>query len=224
MNGPSILMHSFVYRPMTDSAIALSLESPTDPIEATAPASRSRVGSGSRCTEIRRRCSARLRRRCDRPARGSTAPSPEHEGRLGGHAVRGAPADDAAGEHVSDERGEPHPGRRRGIDQVNHPQLVGPGGGEDPLHEVRRPRRRRCRVRTGGHDCLPRTMPRSPSSDISRATVHGALTTPSRLSRCHTFQTPATPRPLSRSDGPRRSAVQLGVADRPPEAGRVLAA
>ena len=64
------------------------------------------------------------------------------------HRGRGAPADDAAAEHVGDERGERHPRPGRDVGEVHDPQPVRLARVELAPHQVRRPG---CRqVRSGG--------------------------------------------------------------------------
>src|SRR5215207_6192167 len=57
----------------------------------------------------------------------------------GVHGAGRLPADDAAGEHVHDERDVDDPRPRRAVGEVRHPLLVGSGGGEVPLHQIRPP-------------------------------------------------------------------------------------
>ena len=74
------------------------------------------------------------------------------EGQLGRHRRRGAPADDAAGEHIGDERRERHPGPGRHVGEVDDPQLVRSRCSELALHQIRGTRRRV--VGTGGAERL----------------------------------------------------------------------
>ena len=55
---------------------------------------------------------------------------------VGGHLGACPPPDDAAGEHVEDERHEDGPGEGRDVGEVRDPQLVGCGRGEVPLDPV----------------------------------------------------------------------------------------
>lgn len=67
-----------------------------------------------------------------------------------------AAADDAAGEHVGDERGVDPAGEGADVGDVRDPELVRAGRGERPLHHIRRPipdrtRDRRLRTLPLGH-------------------------------------------------------------------------
>ena len=66
----------------------------------------------------------------------------------GRHRGGGAPAQDPAGEHAGHERHVDHPRPGRAVGEVGHPQLVRPGRGEMPVHQVSGPGR--GRVRPGG--------------------------------------------------------------------------
>ena len=59
------------------------------------------------------------------------------EGQVGAQALRQLPADDAAGEHVDDERGVDPAGEGAAVGDVGDPQLVRCRRGEGAVHQVR---------------------------------------------------------------------------------------
>jgi hypothetical protein len=108
------------------------------------------------------------------------------------------PADNLAGEQVSDECRVRKSASRVHIGDISDPATIRRGRGEVPLQQVSGPHPAASGTVVRGFFRLA-AAPARPSSLISRATVHRATSMPSRRSCRHTFRAPYTRRPFLRS-------------------------
>ena len=110
------------------------------------------------------------------------------EDQAGAHVGRGAPAQDAAGVGVDDERDVDHPGPRRAVGEVRNPQPVRGRRVKTALDQVRRAPRGRIADRG--------PPPPATTNTVQSLRYHLPLDgppghgTPSRLSCSHTFRQP----------------------------------
>ena len=100
----------------------------------------------------------------------------DDEGR--GHGARRLPADEAPGVDVDDESDVDDPRPGRAVGEVRDPQLIGPGGGEVALHQIRCPRCAGSALVVKRF--FARLAPRMPCARISRATWSRPASMPAR--------------------------------------------
>jgi hypothetical protein len=177
--------------PISVSARALSNASPTVPTLGAAPAVARRsvnaidvycLGAG-----------VGVMHQAGQVVHALTAAGPDRhlegvQDQIGAHRGVRAPAEDAAGMSVDDERHVHGAGPGSHVGEVGHPQPVRPVGGEPPVDQIRRSGG--ARIRDRGARRRPRRAPCNPMSRISRSTVERATAIPSRLSCSHTLRAP----------------------------------